>query len=67
MSAPDPLPNPGATPSNSTVATGFGGAVATVIILILAQNHITFPAGMEAALAVIFSTISGYLPKSGRK
>lgn len=66
MSSPNPLP-PGAMPSNSTTATAVGGALATVTIAILGAKGITFPAGVEAALAVIFATLAGYLPASGRK
>lgn len=65
MNSPNPVP--GATPSNSTNMTAAAGALATVTMFILGQKGITFPAGMEAALAVIFATLGGYLPASGRK
>jgi hypothetical protein len=41
-------------------ASGFGGACAVVIILIYHVKGIDFPAGMESALAVIFSTLTAY-------
>lgn len=64
----DPTPQqPGAAPSNSTTLTAMGGALACVTMAILGANHITFPAGVESALSVIFATICGYLPASGRK
>jgi hypothetical protein len=60
-------PPPGASPSNSTTLTAMGGALAAVTMAILGANHVTFPAGIESALAVIFATICGYFPASGRK
>lgn len=60
-------PAPGVVPSNSTNMTALGGALATVAMVLLGAKGITFPAGAEAALAVIFATICGYLPASGRK
>ena len=63
----DDSPQPGAVPSNSTTASALGGAIAVVTMMVLATKGVTFPAGMEAALAVIFSTLCGYLPASGRK
>jgi len=60
-------PPPGLSPSNSTTATGAAGALAALTVFILGQKGITFPAGMEAAIAVIFATIGGYLPASGRR
>jgi len=63
---PVPAP-PGASPSNSTSLTALGGALACVVMAVLGANHITFPAGVESALAVIFATICGYFPASGRK
>jgi hypothetical protein len=60
-------PGPGMTPSGSTTGSGIGGAVAAVVIFILGRYNITFPAGMEAAIAVLVSTLIGYIPASGRK
>jgi hypothetical protein len=70
---PDPLPSPpvpgtpGLAPSNSTNATAAAGALATLVIYVASLKGITFPAGIESALAVVFATLGGYLPKSGRK
>ena len=66
MNAPNPVPT-GVVPSNSTTASAAGGSLAAIIIYILSFKGITFPAGMEAALAVVISTLAGYLPASGRK
>lgn len=68
----DPVPvnppaPPSAIPSGSTMGSALGGAIATVAMAILGANHITFPAGVESALAVIFTVLCGYLPASGRK
>jgi hypothetical protein len=54
-------------PSGSTIASGIGGSVAAVVIFILGQFGITLPAGVEAGLAIVVSTLAGYLPASGRK
>ena len=79
MSTPNPIPpaapivtppvppKAGLMPSDSTSLSGLGGAVAVIIIAALGAKGITFPAGMEAAIAVIVSTLLGYLPPSGRK
>lgn len=71
MNIPTPMqpvpPPPGPTPSNSTSLTALGGAIACVTMSVLGANHVTFPAGVESALAVIFATLCGYLPASGRK
>lgn len=64
---PETPPAPGALPSNSTNATALGGAAAALVIGYLGTRGITFPAGYEAALAVIFATLAGYLPRSGRR
>ena len=64
---PPPSEPPGALPSNSTNATALGGAIATLVIGYLGTRGITFPAGYEAALAVVVATLAGYLPKSGRR
>lgn len=64
---PPPPPAPGLSPSNSTSASVVGGSLATLIIYILAQKGITFPAGAEASLAVLATSLAGYLPKSGRQ
>jgi hypothetical protein len=64
---PPPPPEPGALPSNATVGSGIGGAIAVLIILGCHAKGIDFPAGGEAALAVVISTLAGYLPKAGRK
>ena len=58
---------PGMMPSNSTNASLIGGAVATLLMYILGQKGITFPAGAEAALAVLVTAVAGYFPKSGRQ
>jgi hypothetical protein len=64
---PVPPPPPGLTPSSSTNTSALGGAIAALIIFILGAKGITFPAGAEAAIAVIVTTIAGYIPKSGRQ
>lgn len=64
---PPPLPTPGIAPSNSTSASVLGGSLATLLIYILAQKGVTFPAGAESALAVLATAIAGYIPKSGRQ
>ena len=53
-------------PSASTTFTGFGGAVAIVVIAILKQKNIDLGVEADVSLAVIFNTLAGYLPKSGR-
>ena len=58
---------PGAMPSDSTSLSAVGGAIATVVMAVLGSKGITFPAGMEAGIAVIAATLLGYLPPSGRK
>jgi hypothetical protein len=78
MSTPNPVPEktqamqpvpppPGGMPSDSTSLSAVGGAIAVVVMSVLGSKGITFPAGMEAAIAVIASVILGYLPPSGRK
>jgi hypothetical protein len=70
MSTPDPTPAPqpsGLTPSASTGASGIGASIAAVVIYLLSLKGITFPAGMEALIAGIFTTVAGYLPNSGRQ
>jgi len=64
---PAPSQSPGLMPSGSTNASVLGGSIATFIIYILGAKGITFPAGAEAALAVIVTAIAGYIPKSGRQ
>ncbi len=64
---PQPQPAPGLTPSSSTNASLLGGAIATLIIFALGAKGITFPAGAEAALAVVVTALAGYIPKSGRQ
>jgi hypothetical protein len=64
---PQPVTGPGIMPSASTSASALGGAIAAMIIFILGAKGITFPAGAEAALAVIVTTLAGYIPKSGRQ
>jgi hypothetical protein len=54
------------TPSGSTTGSALGGALSAVIIYILGRYGITFPAGIEAAIAAIVATVIGYLPASGR-
>ena len=57
----------GFAPSGSTNATLIGGALAAITIGVLGKIYgIYFEAGFEAGLAVIFATLVGYLPKSGR-
>jgi len=64
---PPATPPPGAMPSDSTSLSAVGGAIATVVMAVLGSKGITFPAGMEAGIAVIAATLLGYLPPSGRK
>ncbi len=54
-------------PSNSTTASALGGALAAITMAVLGHFNITFPAGIEASLAVVFCTLCGYLPSSGRQ
>lgn len=65
--ADEETPKAGFAPSNSTTASAVGGAVATIVIGILGQFHITFAPGFEAAIAVLVAVAAGYLPESGRK
>lgn len=58
--------NIGVIPSGSTVATGLGGAIAIVVIAILKQKNIDLGVEADVSLAVIFNTLLGYFPKSGR-
>lgn len=62
-----PPPQTGASPSNSTVATLIGGSAASLLFYILATRGITLPAGAEAQTAILFATLAGYLPRSGRQ
>lgn len=62
-----PDPSPGLTPSNSTVASGLGGALAVLTVMGFHSKGIDFPAGGEAALAVVLTTLAGYLPRAGRR
>lgn len=64
---PAPAPEPGALPSNATIGSGIGGALAVLVVMMFHAKGIDFPAGGEAALAVVISTLAGYLPKAGRK
>ncbi len=71
MGGREPLPPmeplPSLLPSNSTNGTMIGGAVATLIMYGLSMKGITFPAGVESAIAVLISALAGYLPRSGRR
>lgn len=68
MNSPDPVPNkPGLQPSSSTTATACAGAMATIVVYLVSLKGVTFPAGIESAIAVVFATVGGYLPASGRK
>jgi hypothetical protein len=72
MSTSNPTPAPidqpsGFTPSASTGASGIGASVAAIVIYLLSLKGITFPAGLEAAIAGVFTTVAGYLPRSGRQ
>ena len=70
MSTENPTPNgppSGFTPSASTGASGIGASVAAIVIYLLSLKGITFPAGLEAAIAGLFTTLAGYIPKSGRQ
>jgi hypothetical protein len=55
------------TPSGSTYGSITGGALATIVVIILDKFGIDFQAGFEAALAVVFTALGGYFPKSGRQ
>ena len=61
------LDTSGLAPSGSTNATGIAGAITSLLIYGLSLKGINFPAGMEAAIAVLVATLVGYLPASGRK
>ena len=74
MSDPDSPKNNGngngnlrLTPSGSSVASSFGGSLAVIIVFIFHAYGINFPAGVEAAIAVLITTVAGYLPTSGRR
>lgn len=60
-------PSTGLAPSAATTASAAGGALAVVIVAVFHQYGINFAAGVEAAIAVIITTIAGYLPAAGRK
>jgi len=60
-------PVPGNLPSNSTIGSGVGGALAALVIWGLSLKGIFLPAGLEALVAGLTSAIAGYLPNSGRK
>lgn len=66
MNSPDPQ-KPRLAPSNSTTASALGGALAAITMAVLGHFNITFPAGIEASLAVVFCTLCGYIPPSGRQ
>jgi hypothetical protein len=57
----------GLVPSGSTSGSMLAGAIATLVVVGFHMKGIDFPAGVEAALAVIFTALGGYLPKSGRR
>jgi hypothetical protein len=54
-------------PSNSTVGSGIGGALAVLIVMICHERGLDFPAGAEAAISVLITAIAGYIPTAGRK
>lgn len=54
-------------PSNSTVGSGIGGALAVLIVMICHARGLDFPAGAEAAISVLITAIAGYIPTAGRK
>jgi uncharacterized membrane protein YccC len=69
MSTPTPVTPPppvGLAPSASTVGTGVGVTVASVIIYLLGLKGIFLPAGSEALIAGFVGMLAGYLPKAGR-
>ncbi len=64
----NPPSPPGWAPSGSTAASGFAGALAVVAIYsIQGFLHYQVDAVLGAAISIIFSTLAGYLPASGRK
>jgi hypothetical protein len=65
-STPNTVPNPGLTPSASTVGTGVAGSIAFLIIVMLGQFHVILPIGAEAAITALIAALGGYIPKSGR-
>jgi hypothetical protein len=58
--------NPGSAPSGSTNATLVGGSLAVITLAILHAKGITLGPDVEPALAVVFASIAGYIPRSGR-
>jgi hypothetical protein len=59
-------PLPALAPSASTMASGLGGAVAVILVYVLSLKGIFLPAGVEAAVAWVVSTVAGYIPRAGR-
>jgi hypothetical protein len=55
-----PLKNPFA-PSASTGGSAFGAALAVLVIMDYHAHGVDFPAGAEAAIAVVISTVTGYI------
>lgn len=62
----DPNEAPKVAPSASTVATGLSGAVTIIVIWIIGQRGVVIPPEIAAAITVVISTLTGYLPRSGR-
>lgn len=66
MNSPNPVP-PGWNPTNSTYATAIGGALATVIVGVLASFHHTLDSVTAAGLATVCGAFVGYFFNGGRK
>lgn len=55
---------PTAAPTNKVTASVLGGAAATVVCVIVQMiTGVEFPTGFEAAVAVLFGFIAGYVTK----
>lgn len=64
MNTPNPVP--GWQPSNSTVGSSIGGAVAIIVISILEGYHLPVSGSLAAAITTLCAALAGYLPRSGR-
>lgn len=53
------------TPRPKVAAAGIGGAVATVVVFIVAAFGVDIPGGVEAAIATIVSFSAGYFKSEG--
>lgn len=64
---PVQTPAPGLAPSNSTYASGAGGALATLVIGVLNHFGWNVDSGTAVAIGALCAIGAGYLPASGRR